>query len=686
MSLFVEPNVLTATDAQAESAIYKPLDTSRSEVRLLQIQKTKPDQPVKCRLRTVSLDDNPIYVALSYVWGDPSITRDIVVDGHVKPVTINLEAALRHVKDHWESLEPDQEFLLWADAVCINQDDIPERNTQVQIMGSIYRKSSMAFVWLGQHDHDTKTAFECARWVHKHIPGSSLFTATLTQFKSTTPLSRFEFAPFSFVEFQHSWTYIAQLTRLPWFERAWTFQEAVLPLEVLVLRGIYSLPLECIQSCMAHVVNYTDTVMSSAAASIFETRLIKNTLAGYPGQIPPYGLERVLVLRRHTKASDPRDVLFSLLGLFHKHYSDQIQVDYSMSVKDVFTIATQHIIRSSSELRIFGSVESPKHLENEAFPSWVPDWRANPESCRDVSANRDPKTGYLATRGALYHYNPSPHAYDLHVFGIQVGTVNQAGPFDDIHSVDAFNLPERYIHTNQPIYAALRQAQMLKAELGTFSPISAVDSRRRGYATFFDLATGWHKQKRKCTQCPTAHAMPTLTMEEALKDPEAKDVAHILKKCMESVDLHLFTTDSNHLGFGPKRTAAGDQIFLLIGSDVPFVLRPCGKKFELVGACYVHGIMYGEGLHQDMGLDSRLYPGSDPEGEWISAGFVYEFWGLGIEDISPTHRTLVNRNHKAKWEIMDASVDESGCVVQKLKLHEGEHEPLDIEAREIILQ
>ena len=75
------------------------------------------------------------------------------------------------------------------------------------------------------------------------------------------------------------------------------------------------------------------------------------------------------------------------------------------------------------------------------------------------------------------------------------------------------------------------------------------------------------------------------------------------------------------MGFGPKCAVAGDQEFLLIGSHVPFILRPADEKFELVGACYVHGVMYGEGLHEDLGFDNQLYPGSTPGGDWNFSQF-----------------------------------------------------------------
>jgi hypothetical protein len=51
-------------------------------------------------------------------------------------------------------------------------------------------------------------------------------------------------------------------------------------------------------------------------------------------------------------------------------------------------------------------------------------------------------------------------------------------------------------------------------------------------------------------------------------------------------------------------------------SDPLFVLRPAGEIFELVSACYIHRILYGEGLSQDFGVNNQLYPGSTPEGKW----------------------------------------------------------------------
>lgn len=65
-----------------DDAIYQHLDTSRSEIRLLEILTSEPGRPVECRLHTVSLDDNPTFEALSYVWGMrliPKISPSMII-------------------------------------------------------------------------------------------------------------------------------------------------------------------------------------------------------------------------------------------------------------------------------------------------------------------------------------------------------------------------------------------------------------------------------------------------------------------------------------------------------------------------------------------------------------------------------------------------------------------------------
>ena len=64
-----------------------------------------------------------------------------------------------------------------------------------------------------------------------------------------------------------------------------------------------------------------------------------------------------------------------------------------------------------------------------------------------------------------------------------------------------------------------------------------------------------------------------------------------------------FITKKGYLGLGPKLAELGDKIAIFHGSGVPFVLRKSVDKsressWEIIGECYVHGIMDGEFIHK----------------------------------------------------------------------------------------
>ena len=137
---------------------YHNLDASRSEIRLLEILGSDiPSSIVKCRQTTVSLLDRPSFAALSYVWGDPLITENIELDGVTMPVTTSLAAALRmyrntgttcEKKNALVEIQTPEPLRLWADTICINQQDFDERSAQVRLMGSIYSDANIVLSWL----------------------------------------------------------------------------------------------------------------------------------------------------------------------------------------------------------------------------------------------------------------------------------------------------------------------------------------------------------------------------------------------------------------------------------------------------------------------------------------------------------------------------------------------------------
>jgi hypothetical protein len=55
-----------------------------------------------------------------------------------------------------------------------------------------------------------------------------------------------------------------------------------------------------------------------------------------------------------------------------------------------------------------------------------------------------------------------------------------------------------------------------------------------------------------------------------------------------------FVSRLGRIGWVPFRTRAGDQICVFQGMRIPLVVRPHGYRWEIIGACYVHGLMDGE--------------------------------------------------------------------------------------------
>ncbi|KAM3423462.1 hypothetical protein BST61_g893 [Cercospora zeina] len=89
------------------------------------------------------------YEALSYSWGgafddDELADVKIVLSGHTVGIRGNLHNALHRLR------YPDRARRLWVDALCINQDDVPERNGQVQSMETVYSSCAKVLVWLGE--------------------------------------------------------------------------------------------------------------------------------------------------------------------------------------------------------------------------------------------------------------------------------------------------------------------------------------------------------------------------------------------------------------------------------------------------------------------------------------------------------------------------------------------------------
>jgi hypothetical protein len=126
-----------------------------SSIRVLALDPGTGDAALQGQLQHVDLaSSTPSFCALSYVWGTVVYDRSFECQSSVIMITQSLEEALKRLR------LPDKVINIWADGICINQQDVRERESQVKLMGQIYTRAHQIMIWLGPDPQNkAQTAF-----------------------------------------------------------------------------------------------------------------------------------------------------------------------------------------------------------------------------------------------------------------------------------------------------------------------------------------------------------------------------------------------------------------------------------------------------------------------------------------------------------------------------------------------
>ena len=190
------------------SAIYQPLH--HNEIRLITLAPGKWSDPIECSLQVVSLDGNPTYEALSYVWGNASLRNWIRLKNSNFDVSKSLEVALRHLRHE------DLERVMWIDAICINQSDDAEKSEQVKKMRLIYARTSHLIIWVGEASEDSDLGMRTLKHIGEELKEGPSWEADLAN------VSLIRDMPEAIESFDPKpWVAINRLFRRSWFERIW---------------------------------------------------------------------------------------------------------------------------------------------------------------------------------------------------------------------------------------------------------------------------------------------------------------------------------------------------------------------------------------------------------------------------------------------------------------------------------
>ncbi len=622
------------TEVPAEDFQYTPIDSASGEIRVLRLHKAVfRFDVVVVDLVTININDenHPSFGALSYHWGDPVFDQTIVCDGKKLLINASLHASLKRHRSDWVELP---EFL-WVDAICINQKDKDELNKQLVLMGDIYRGAATVFVDFGDVQKEWYVGYDLMQRVRAirkmlHDRVEDLTDEGLQE--------RVGLPPFDHV----SWHNFGVVFTSPWLKRTWTIQEVVLAEDIRCRYGRFAFEWGALIE-MTHLMalqgrhTLTGLVYPQMVGTLNLDRILRIRLEFQAGRLAPM---KLLWRTRDCQVSNPRDKVVGLLGMLVPTLTrEKFEADYSWPVETLFYHFAKYILRACrfpdrAELLSFAGLSrrrKPNAGEPEAsapLPSWVPDWLAHDALSPSVFSILREKP-FNAAKGTM------PVMYPLGEYGKDECFITQVGySLGNIMTLgqeegeleadgDAGSAVQSTQLTIDPAAAARdatgialrrehlrwRQWQNHAAEVFEAARLAGQLHRYQDHKTAFALTLlgGDDYKGGNATATSVPIENPSELLNVVLEDISA---GHPNPDANESRLVSLFktqvlaacrgrrfaVTEDGYMGLVPACTQVGDQVFLLGGVTVPFVLRrrPEEKKYVLIGDSYIHGVMEGE--------------------------------------------------------------------------------------------
>ncbi|OHF00493.1 heterokaryon incompatibility protein [Colletotrichum orchidophilum] len=547
------------------------------------------------------------YGALSYTWGDQAVKAPIIMNGQVVLVGQSLEAALR-------ALSSDPDYIdglkIWADAICINQKDLAERNRQVKRMRLIYGRALIVSIWLGDIPNeaipDMAQLHELIVKSKDKVAASEVLEAALLDPEKKETIRRA----------------IDVVVKKTYWSRIWVIQEKCLgPFNPSILFGTFRMGLVPLHNFLQSVTNIHGAVR--AREKVWRILKLVELVTATQERVrrgraqtdeerrqDQDDLGLLLMIGRMAGSLDLRDRLYGLMGMIPEYVAKHIEPDYTRSVEDVFSDFASALITGfeSFDIVLTGTTESTLTL-----PSWVP----------DLTSPWDPYlwgTDCNASWGQKADFRLEKDGKVLITRGYLVDVVDGLAPFlgwkhgglgvwQDAVQPASVEMPS---DPKAAIVRTLHRAAIYDCGSGTtildipwlesLSPddpdIMSLEKRGWGkvlrHANLNDL-TQFRKQVN-------AHFQP---WGRKFKDffPRVQDVGDCTdpKPFLESLDKHVgivypvFTTENGLFGTAIlQKIRKGDSVFIVPGCSAPIIMRHENEGWQVVSQCFVDGLMRGE--------------------------------------------------------------------------------------------
>jgi hypothetical protein len=579
--------------------------------RIVRLLPGSGNDAIKCELIPSSLSPKaPSYEALSYCAGDPNDFESITLNGHkfnTFQSTFEALCRFRCTEDFRD---------LWIDQICINQTDIEERDSQVLLMRNIYKHAIRTQIWLGEAAENPPSilAFDLLddflrtnradlrayiMKVGAAQPGYKFTGDSLRDYLHAEDEWHTYYQPLQVCQretrqgeglrddtlntvmqwfrtacsdpnYVRSWHAFFGLFDRPWWRRCWIVQEAAVSGEMIVNCGLKAAAWEdlCLlleaefvigEQIWITPVSHDDELLRSISScydlqygiSVFRRASKALTLEGY------------LRVLRKSLASEPRDKVYSILGMLtdcqRREYAIVPSYATSNTTAEVYFTAAEAILSRDLDLRLLTDT-SARELEF-GLPTWVPDWyhpvltpAGDFYSLYDAGTDRPAQVEVLKVRR------------ELKLRGCRVDSIQVIGPSDDggdgTETMAAW--AALFAGRSQPAND-LCELDSFYRTLGLNRWISVPDPNGAPE----DFRSGWREK-----------------MDDYSEHTERL-----------SMGWRFFISGNASPGMASKNAELGDTVFIPWGSKMPFAVRRSGERadrYQLIGPCYLHGMMYGE--------------------------------------------------------------------------------------------
>jgi hypothetical protein len=639
-----------AYESQTEAFPFPSLADPDHEFRLLTIYPDRQEAIIECSLAYTSLDAPlPVYEALSCTWGQATRDWMIVVNDLPFGVSENVINALRALRYHGKTRT------LWVEATCVDQNDLAERSSQLQLKNQIFQKAAGVVAWLGSGTIKTHETFRC---IERHIESTSSPDKTEVDWDGDYGRTIME-------------NIAEDILHRKWWQWAPAVQEVAESDHIVIKCGSSTVPWDG----FIQLVKWLRSRSAEASRLLVGRSLdsmdtIKSSYASGTRQ----DLSQLLLRLCMFESPDPRDKLFAALGVREKGANRYSLMDYTKSLSDVHLDVVFTCLREDKSLDFLSlaGLGEPEGLQS----SWLPEMHQLQPAWRPKDILVKPSYSNLIASAPSHLQSPF-HAAAGHNCGhaniglsagrqvliaagiavdsteiVPVSSLGRSTPsllktWEIVLSyafgtLEPFqSLTDRWVARMTPRilnpeskkakyveclvdgnveHCELRRELFRKARDKLLKDVPNYNLRKTHphYPTPGDFQDAYYRtvltdrtaSRQRASPGYIAACMTDLETTErgavvlsadVLPDvPLEKRCAAFQEDFISAIEASLqfrtlFVTQSGYIGLGPLTMQPTDMICVLVGCSVPVVIRDDAPNCHvLVGECYMHGIMDGE--------------------------------------------------------------------------------------------